>query len=683
MTYPRTLRLAPLTLALCQASLAMGADDATLGEVIVKGQSLSHRNEAVSTTRLDHVQIREQRAPRVQELFQLVPGMDNRGLQINGVADAITLRGFTGGGHGGDLGAAIDGVPLNEPTSHADGYVDFNVIVPLELSEMAVHRGPVSVLYGNYARAGVVSLASRKGGSYREADLSLGSFGTLDAQLAYGSEAQGRRINLAAQGFRTDGARSRSDWRRGTLAGRIAYDLTPGTELALSGRYHSGTWNAIAQITENEFRHRSLVQRAHPDAQNDGGEKEYLSLRADLGVKLGDQIKLLGFAYGVDQYFQRFATFFNPTTLPWPQREESYDRKVGGAGINLNGRQPLGGIEMNWVAGIERYSDATDSRLRQNLIDRQDTAATAAGTLRNRRMRVITTSYFAQGEWAISPLLRPGIGVRHDRFTGNCRVLGAENNAGRCDELNAMSHTSPKLGLRSTVAPGVDLRASWAEGFQLPNDTLKYSVAGAEVEPTVFRQFEIGANTKLGANAILDAALFRIKSSGEIATDAATGIARNVGSTLRQGLEIDLRYAPAAQWELSAIGSWFRSEVLHAANADSIGKKVPSTPGHMLTLGATWRPSEAWSVNTSVRKIGAYAIDATNTRSYKGYTVAKLGVQYQSTGASGRPMRYYASIDNLFDRRYGTSVGFNSAANLWTYQPGAPRSLTVGAQFDF
>lgn len=43
--------------------------------------------------------------------------------------------------------------------SHADGYFDLNVVVPLELEEIAVHQGPVSVLQGNFNRAGLVSCA--------------------------------------------------------------------------------------------------------------------------------------------------------------------------------------------------------------------------------------------------------------------------------------------------------------------------------------------------------------------------------------------------------------------------------------------------------------------------------------------------------------------------------------------
>jgi hypothetical protein len=40
----------------------------------------------------------------------------------------------------------IDGIPLNEANSHADGYVDSTVLIPLEIGGLTIYRGPVSAL---------------------------------------------------------------------------------------------------------------------------------------------------------------------------------------------------------------------------------------------------------------------------------------------------------------------------------------------------------------------------------------------------------------------------------------------------------------------------------------------------------------------------------------------------------
>ncbi len=147
----------------------------------------------------------------VDDLFRLVPGMVVRDLQLGSVASNIVIRGFGSGGHGGDLGAVIDGIPLNEAMSHADGYVDLNTVVPLEIDSFSVFKGPVSALYGNYNRGGLVDIQTRKSGDYAETDLSLGSYDTVDLQAAYGSQlGDTQQINLAGQLFRTDSYRPQS-----------------------------------------------------------------------------------------------------------------------------------------------------------------------------------------------------------------------------------------------------------------------------------------------------------------------------------------------------------------------------------------------------------------------------------------------------------------------------------------
>lgn len=129
--------------------------EASLSAIEVKGQALAGGSATFTSTRLETGDIRERGANQVQQLFRQVPGMDIRGLGLSGVADSIVLRGF-----GGDIAVTVDGIPLDEAMSHADGYADLNVIVPLELRTMTVRKGPVSVLYGNFNHAGSVGHAT-------------------------------------------------------------------------------------------------------------------------------------------------------------------------------------------------------------------------------------------------------------------------------------------------------------------------------------------------------------------------------------------------------------------------------------------------------------------------------------------------------------------------------------------
>ena len=177
---PRSPLLTAAALAALCACLPAAAQEARLAALTVKGQALAASQAAFSTQHLTQEDLAATGAQEVEDLWRQVPGMHVNDYQLSGVANAVVLRGFGGGGHGGDIAATLDGITLNEAMSHADGYFDLNVVVPLEVEEVTVHKGPVSVLQGNFNRAGLVALQTRRSGTYTEAQLQAGSHGTYD-----------------------------------------------------------------------------------------------------------------------------------------------------------------------------------------------------------------------------------------------------------------------------------------------------------------------------------------------------------------------------------------------------------------------------------------------------------------------------------------------------------------------
>jgi outer membrane receptor for ferrienterochelin and colicin len=140
--------------------------------LVIKGQTLTvSKNQPFSVHVFDKDFIAQRQVSNLEQLFRETAGMEVRSLGYGSVASSINLRGFSGGGHGGDIGFVVDGIPLNEASSHADGYADLGVIVPLEINAMRIFKGPVSALYGNFNRAGVVALETRRSGRYAEMDV--------------------------------------------------------------------------------------------------------------------------------------------------------------------------------------------------------------------------------------------------------------------------------------------------------------------------------------------------------------------------------------------------------------------------------------------------------------------------------------------------------------------------------
>ncbi|WP_418515049.1 TonB-dependent receptor [Delftia sp. PS-11] len=650
-----------------------GAQDAEarLQAVEVKGQAARGAAAAYTTTVMESDDVADAHVSQPQELLRKVPGMAVNSYQLSGVGDAIVLRGFGGGGHGGDVGVALDGIALNEAMSHADGYVDLNVIIPLEIERLTVYKGPVSALYGNFNRAGLIAIDTRKQGEYRQVDWGLASHGTLDAQAALGLKlSEGEFLNLAAQQWRSDGFRAQSASQRSTAALRWSRQITPALEVALSARLHHAEGDSPGYVTAAQF--ATDPYGKDPRAMNDGARKDFATLRADTRYALSPQLSWLAFAYTTRQSFTRW--FSRPvSTAQWRQREESYERTVYGVGTSLNGRHVTALTPIHWVAGLESLRESTDYLYYDGLLQRERTAP----AINDRDSRLNSLSAYAEVDAPIHRLLQLSAGLRWDRFTGDCLRNGPETGADPCGPLARTSHASPKLGLRSQVAPGVLLRASWSEGFALASNFAKYALGAAQLEPNIFRQTEVGAQFRPVAGLVLDVAAYRLLSSQEI-RNTAPGVYENYGATRRTGAEASVQWAVRRDLDLEVAWGSARSRVTENGNPSLVGRQVAGVPRHTATVALAWRPVPRWQGTLAWRHVGRYAVNADNSVSYGGYATWDLGLGYSLPGSRSR---IYATVSNLTDKAYATSSSIIGGTQL--FAPGAPRTLKVGVQAHF
>lgn len=655
----------------------------TLGAVEVKGQALLRSNSSpVTQTTFDGEQIREQGVTQPEQLFKRVPGMRVMTYGLGGVVNVISLRGFGGGAHGGDLGFVLDGIPLNEAISHADGYADLNVVIPLEIERVDVVKGPSSVLVGNYNRAGSIFVQTRKRGEYELADFTLGSFHTFDVQAAGGYKlGENGHLNLAAQVSTTNDFRPQSGYDRGTFSGRYTLDIDRG-EISISGRAHRGIWDSASYLPLAQFQGGDPYGKS-PLAQNDGGDKTFGTLRLDVARELSDQVKLLGFIYGTNQTYTRF--FSRPVSATaWRQRDETYDRDVFGIGFSFNGVGRVAGSPLKWIAGAEHFRERTHYDYFDGTTQRARIGVPTAR--QDREYQFNSTGAFAQVELSPTPLFRPTLGLRTDRFTGSCDVLGQEKvSAGdpACNvSLKSVTHTSPKVGVRSTVARGVDLRASYNEGFQLANVRGLYAPTN-DTQPNVFRQKEVGATFGPFADVRIDAALWRLDSNNEIREiPPGSGQFFNSGSTKRDGFDLSLLWGFARDWEASLAYGRVYTRIQDNPNPALIGKQLNGVPRDTGALVTAYAPERGFGAFAGLNRVGRYSYDSAglNTLSYGGFTTVDAGVSWRGTyGGTGYKVRL--NVYNVTDKVYASNVFQIGGQTL--VAPAAPRSVQVGLQLDF
>ena len=92
----------------------------------------------------------------------------------------------------------------------------------------------------------------------------------------------------------------------------------------------------------------------------------------------------------------------------------------------------------------------------------------------------------------IDPLLQLSLGLRYDRFTGDCTVDGPEQPGGNCGRFRTVDNLSPKAGIRSQITPWLQLRTSYAQGFALPEAQAKFQTGAQGLDPNTIDQVEVG-----------------------------------------------------------------------------------------------------------------------------------------------------------------------------------------------
>ncbi|MGP8034725.1 MAG: TonB-dependent receptor [Steroidobacteraceae bacterium] len=152
-----------------------------------------------------------------------------------------------------------------------------------------------------------------------------------------------------------------------------------------------------------------------------------------------------------------------------------------------------------------------------------------------------------------------------------------------------------------------------------------------------------------------------------IATSVSQGFFQNIGDTRRQGIEAGLSYR-SGRWSAflnySLVQAAFESALVVPSPSNPYrdargdiqvepGDQLPGIPEHRLKLGFDFQVAPAWTIGATVNVVSSayYAGDEANLLApLPGYAVVNLYARV-------RPLPHveiFASINNLFDRRYAT-----------------------------
>ena len=514
-----------LCLFLTAAERAKGFELDTLSNHVVQLPEVTitsspvERQVPMSSIVVSPVEIQKTVATDSWDLLRQTTGLEvHEQGQGPGFASDASIRGFSSD-HSTDMALWIDGVPINEPVNgHAEGYDDFNLLMPEAVSSMNLIKGPTSALYGNFAMSGVLNVRTLEKMDGTDVWLSGGSYGKFDGTVLTGFDHNDNSGVFGLRAIHEDGWRPNSSYDLEQGHARFVQNLSPAATLDAGIELYAANWDSPGSLTESEFDQHDYDLVAN---STDGGFKRRAQERVSLRVSPDSAMFWRTTLYSTQGRWQLYLT--TPpeggiTEGSGSQTEEEDTRYGFGGTSALTWAFPHADVTM----GVEGKFDhshyenwMTTNRVRdsaQILLS----ARQGAGAL------------FLQSEERVEKFTFT-VGARYDLLND----FSAPDSAASASATKGIF--SPKLGAMYSLVEDVSLYANVSRGFRSTDGTIEtpslpFITAWA---------YETGSKFDDGAVSG-SLALFLMEVSNEQTFDPITLTSTSGGQSRRQGIEAEL-----------------------------------------------------------------------------------------------------------------------------------------------
>lgn len=626
----------------------------------------------------------------------------------------------------------IDGVRVNETFGDTVNW-DLIPVNAIATAHLLAGANPV---FGLNTLGGALVARTKSGFSHpgSAARLSAGSFGRRVLEAETGAHGRNADYFVAADSVREDGWREHSSSRvrrlfakAGWQDGRSDLDLSlavadsglEGTQALplsmLGNRRQPYTWPdrtenalAFAQLKATHFpspdllfagsvylrdlRHRNLSSNVNDDfdplAAAGPGNAPGSNTRSQVDQRAYGLSLQASFDHAGERFRNRFTA--------------GLTRDAGRALFVQDEQEAMYGAGRE-ATGIGNFQRDTD-------------AATRTG---NRALYFI--NHFSPGErWH---LIASG---RYD--VTRVSIRDRSGAAAALDGEHRFARFNPALGAAFNPRPDVTLYAGYGEGMRAPTPMeltcadpaapcrlpMNF-LADPPLDAVVGRTVEAGLRARPRQGLAFGAAAYRAALDHDIQFVSSgggtnAGFFRNVGRTLRAGVELDAA-ASAGRWSLRAALALVRATfetpfTAHSpanSSADAAGDiqvargdRIPGLPERTLKLRAGWAATPRLDLGFAWVHAGRqFARGDENNRDANGplpaYGVAHFDARYEIGGA----WQLLVKVDNLFDREYetfavlgrnffngpGGSFDAASATSEAFRTPAAPRALWLSLRY--
>ncbi len=336
---------------------------------------------------------------------------------------------------------------------------------------------------------------------------------------------------------------------------------------------------------------------------------------------------------------------------------------------------------------------------------------------------------FGQDIFSLTPNLNLIISGRY-----NLAQIGLSDEfQGPVSGQNTFAHFNPGVGLTYQLTPWLQLYGNYAVTNRTPTpqelscasaanpcSLLNFFVGDPPLQQVVATTYEIGARGNFGNFANFggghwtwSADVYHTVNNNDLVFETTLynpnlAYYVNAGKTLREGLELNLRYdSPKLHGILgyAYTDATFLTPLLLGSDSNPLadangniqvepGNRIPGIPLNRITGQVDYNVTDKWVVGGSASwqsSFYRYGDEANLTPQLPGYFLANLHTSYQATDK----IKFFALVDNVFNTRYYTYGSFGPVSavpwpqvpggvtNTATAVPGRPFSALAGVTITF
>ncbi|MFA6142449.1 MAG: TonB-dependent receptor [Candidatus Omnitrophota bacterium] len=612
--------------------------------------------------------IKDTRAKYIPDALRYEPGITVSDLLGNGKSVRVDMRGF-GDSAVSNVLVLVDGRRVNQVDLSGADWVELDIDA---VERIETVRGPMSVLYGDNATAGVVNIITKKGKGVKPEIAFYYDMGSYRYSSYKGSISGGTNFldyfGMLSTSY-NNGYRINNHLETVDYNANVTIKPTDHLKLTMSGGYHKdwyGLPGALKPVDINSIGRKGSIAPDNRAKTQDGYMMFTPSATADMGF---GELEFSGDILAR----QRWTNAIYYST--WGDVANTHHIQTFGLTPKAAFTAEFLGIKNRLLAGMDYYGNCDKinsgelSAMDNIIIDKDTVGFYLTDTVEFLRSFIVNGGF--RTEWAHYKFDQES--VLQGRSTKDPFEYACE--AGLVYKYNDRSSIYAQYS-RSFRFPVTE---DWYSSLYI--DYFSGKVTGGmnlDLEPQTANSYEIGIKEYSSKYLNVNADYYLMNINNELYYDSITNKNAIYPNTIHHGLE--LKTDAFLMDSVHAFLNYTFQKAFFVGGAYA-GNNIPMVPMNKISTGLKYTFKDCVDVAYSINYIGSrrFANDLHNTMpSLKEYVTHDIRFSYRKYG-----FEIYGAINNIFNEAYSEYGALDWSLTRPGYYPAPGTNASMGVRYSF